>query len=227
MGILDEIKTVEIKPHGHQYKEFIESGGIVISPSGLRVFLENSNAWKKNTITRESDFDGNLNTEIGSYIHYYAELFYDGKLNKDGSMGRVYKDAFMASCRYLDLNSSYDAKNSITYGAYLDTVCNELRVNYLEKYPKPQAVEGYLEYKLDDKVMIAGSYDALEVSNGIACVVDFKTTRSVLNEKSMINFVLQLSTYAALINKDNEKKYNKMTDEECKNEYERLFGKIE
>jgi hypothetical protein len=125
----------------------------------------------------------------------YAEYFYKGKLTKENRLPSFVKEAFFRENQLINLNSFLDKKETIRMSNYLDTLCDVLREEYLEVYTKPEESEGYIELKLDDKTMLAGSYDALSYEDKDIVVVDFKTSGSSLNEKSMINYILQLSIY--------------------------------
>ena len=201
MSKLDKLKEIEIPQHGFQYSEFKDSGGVVISPSGLRNLIESPSSWKTNVIDGVKTFSGNSNTEIGGYVHYYSELYYENKLTSDFKMPRANRDAYMSKCSNLDLLSYIDKKKTIRMDAYLDSLCRVLHEEYLDMYPHPEEVEGYVEYKFDDKTMIAGSFDMLEHHPVTLdwTVVDIKTTNKKLNEKSMLGYILQLSIYCRLL----------------------------
>ena len=201
MSLIDKLKEIEIKPHGFQYRDFLDNGGIVISPSGLRNFIESPSAWKTNTVDKIKTFSGNLNTQMGSYIHLYAEYYYNNRLTKENKLPKVVKDAFFEKNQDIDLGSYIDKKNTIRMDNYLDLLCEALREEYLEIYTKPLEWEQYFEYKITDDVMIAGSYDALseelafDGSQEELVMVDFKSTGTTLNEKSLLGYILQLSVY--------------------------------
>jgi len=201
MSILNKLEDIKIPEHGNQYREFVDNGGIVISPSGLRSFIEDSFNWKTNVIDKVKTFTGNENTEVGSYVHYYCELYYENKLTNDFKMPRAHRDAFLSKCSHIDLLSFVDAKKTIRMDNYLDTLCETLRSEYLDMYPFPEESEGYLECKLDEKTMIAGSFDSLEFHPTTLdiTVVDFKTSNKSLNERSMLGYILQLSVYCRLV----------------------------
>jgi hypothetical protein len=217
MSKLDKLKDIELPEHGVQYADFKSvEGNVVISPSGLRNFIDNSSNWKENVINKKSTFTGNANTEFGSYVHLYAELFYKGKLNSDFTMPRAYTEAFNVTCRHLDL---------IGERLYLEAICKVFYNEYLSVYPTDIESEGYLEFKLDNKTMVAGSYDGLEYDSDTKSftIVDFKTSNKSLNEKSMSNYYLQLNCYARMWELNQSRRISEMTEDECKKEYEELF----
>jgi len=195
MSLLDKLNDVDLPEHGHQYRAFVDGGGTVISPSGLRNLIESPSSWKTNVIDKVKTFSGNLNTEIGNYIHLYAEYFYMGRLTKEDRLPKVIKDAFFSKNKNIDLGSFIDKKKTIRMDSYLELLCDALREEYLEMYPKPIENEGYFEFNISDDVMIAGSYDALSEEKNDLVIVDFKTSNNSLTEKSMLGYILQLSVY--------------------------------
>ena len=201
MGLLNKLEDINIPEHGIEYRDFLDNGGTVISPSGLRNLIESPSSWKTNVVDKVKTFSGNENAEIGSYVHYFAELYYQGKLTNDFKMPRANRDAFLSKCSHIDLLSFIDKKNTVRMDNYLDTLCSVLYTEYLDMYPMPEESEGYVEYKFDDKTMIAGSYDMLEHHPVTLdwTVIDIKTSNKSLNKKSMLNYLLQLSVYSRLL----------------------------
>jgi hypothetical protein len=194
-SLLDKLEEIKLPVHGEFYKDFLDEGGVVISPSGLRNLIESPSSWKSNVIDKVKTFTGNEKTQVGDYVHLYAEYFYKGKLTKEDRLPSLVKEAFFRENQLINLNSFLDKKKTIKMSNYLDTLCDVLRDEYLEMYIRPEESEGYIELKLDDKTMLAGSYDALSYEDKDIVVIDFKTSGSSLNEKSMINYILQLSIY--------------------------------
>ncbi len=197
-SLLDKLEEIKLPVHGENYKDFLDEGGVVISPSGLRNLIESPSSWKLNVIDKVKTFTGNENTQIGNYVHLYAEYFYKGKLTKENKLPSLVKEAFFRDNQCINLNSYLDKKETIRMSNYLDTLCDVLREEYLEVYTRPEESEGYIEFKLDDKTMIAGSYDALSYEDEDIVVVDFKTSGKSLKEESMLGYILQLSIYARL-----------------------------
>jgi len=197
-SLLNKIEDIKLPQHGSEYSEFLGNGGTVISPSGLRNLIESPSSWKSNVIDKIKTFAGNENTQIGDYVHLYAEYFYKDKLTKENRLPQLIKEAFFRDNQCIDLNKFLDKKETIKMSNYLDTLCDVLREEYLEVYIRPKESEGYIEFKLDDKTMLAGSYDSLSYEDDEIVIVDFKTSGKSLNEKSMLGYILQLSIYARL-----------------------------
>ena len=197
-SLLNKIEDIKLPQHGSEYSEFLENGGTVISPSGLRNLIESPSSWKSNVIDKIKTFTGNENTQVGNYVHLYAEYFYKDKLTKENRLPQLIKEAFFRDNQCIDLNKFLDKKETIKMSNYLDTLCDVLREEYLEVYIRPKESEGYIEFKLDDKTMLAGSYDSLSYEDDEIVIVDFKTSGKSLNEKSMLGYILQLSIYARL-----------------------------
>ena len=198
MSLLNKLEEIKLPQHGSEYATFLENGGTVISPSGLRNIIDNPSEWKKNVIDKERTFFGNENTQVGSYLHLYCDYFYQGKLTKELRLPKEIQNLFFTQNKDIDLGSFIDKKKTIRMDAYLETLCDTVREEYLEVYPSPLESEGYLEYRLDDKTMIAGSYDTLSREDDELVICDFKTTSKSLTEKSMLNYILQLSIYCRL-----------------------------
>ena len=197
-SLLNKIEDIKLPQHGSEYSEFLENGGTVISPSGLRNLIESPSSWKSNVIDKIKTFTGNENTQVGNYVHLYAEYFYKDKLTKENRLPQLIKEAFFRDNQCIDLNKFLDKKETIKMSNYLDTLCDVLKEEYLEVYIRPKESEGYIEFKLDDKTMLAGSYDSLSYEDDEIVIVDFKTSGKSLNEKSMLGYILQLSIYARL-----------------------------
>ena len=197
-SLLNKIEDIKLPQHGSEYSEFLENGGTVISPSGLRNLIESPSSWKSNVIDKIKTFIGNENTQVGNYVHLYAEYFYKDKLTKEYRLPNLIKEAFFRDNQCVDLNKFLDKKETIKMSNYLDTLCDVFREEYLEVYTRPEEVEGYTEFKLDDKTMLAGTYDSLSYEDDEIVIVDFKTSGKSLNEKSMLDYILQLSIYARL-----------------------------
>lgn len=197
-SLLNKIEDIKLPQHGSEYSEFLENGGTVISPSGLRNLIESPSSWKSNVIDKIKTFTGNENTQVGDYVHLYAEYFYKDKLTKENRLPQLIKEAFFRDNQCIDLNKFLDKKETIKMSNYLDTLCDVLREEYLEVYIRPKESEGYIEFKLDDKTMLAGSYDSLSYEDDEIVIADFKTSGKSLNEKSMLGYILQLSIYARL-----------------------------
>jgi hypothetical protein len=187
MSVFEKINEIEIKPHGAEYANY---EGMVISPSGLRNLYDNPMMWKKNVIDKEKTFFGNANTVFGTLVHLYAQLYYEGKLNKDMSMPKDYIEA--------SLRNEKDVSISDIDLDYLQLVCSVFRQEYLELNPTPDEIEGYIEYDISNDIKIAGSYDALvKNKDGTYTVIDYKTSnRSVTDINA---YALQMSVYATLL----------------------------
>ena len=153
MGILSKLKEEEPKEHGWQYKDF---EGAVISPSGLRNLFDNPRTWYRNVVLRERTFFGNVNTFFGTLVHKFAEDYYHGTLTKT--------DSFLSQVEIENICRK-EGRNldEIDY-ANFKLCCRTLESEYLEIYPKPVEIEGYLEYKPFDDILVAGSFDALEIN---------------------------------------------------------------
>lgn len=183
--LLKQINEQTIQQHGYQYKEFKEvEGNYVLSPSGARNFLANRRQWFRSTIKKENVFSGNLNTTIGSLIHRVAEDYYDGTLGKNGLLDK-WKATAIAG-QHTDAIPEYEGLAPVFIK------------QYLQRYPIPHDVEGYLQYEVKDNIWICGSYDALELNeDGTYTLIDFKTSSS--SSKDMEAYILQLSIYTVLL----------------------------
>ena len=203
-SLLDKLDEIKLPTHGSQYKEFLNDGGTVISPSGLRNIIDNPSEWKKNVINKEKTFFGNKNTQIGSYVHLYCDYFYQGKLTTEKRLPKEIKNLFFSQNKDINLLEFLDKKETIRMDNYLEMLCDVVREEYLELYPEPLEAEGYIEFKLDDKTLIAGSFDVLSeecdenIGDGHLVMTDFKTTDKTLKPESMLNYILQLSVYCRL-----------------------------
>jgi len=187
MSVFNSIKEIEVKSHGAEYEGY---KGIVISPSGLRNLYDNPMMWKKNVIDKEKTFFGNSNTVFGTLVHQYAQLYYEGRLNKDMSMPMDYIEAVLRNEKDFSI-ADIDLD-------YLSLVCTSFRQEYLEMNPIPDEVEGYIEYDISDDIKVAGSYDALvKNKDGTYCVVDFKTSNKSVSDINQ--YALQMSVYATLL----------------------------
>ena len=187
MGILSKLKEEEPKEHGWQYKDF---EGAVISPSGLRNLFDNPRTWYRNVVLRERTFFGNANTFFGTLVHKFAEDYYRGTLTKT--------DSFLSQVEIENICRK-EGRNldEIDYSNF-KLCCRTLESEYLEIYPKPVEIEGYLEYKPFDDILVAGSFDALEINkDGTYTVIDFKTASGA--SKDMSKYFLQLNMYSLLL----------------------------
>ena len=187
MGILSKLKEEEPKGHGWQYKDF---EGAVISPSGLRNLFDNPRTWYRNVVLRERTFFGNSNTFFGTLVHKFAEDYYRGTLTKT--------DSFLSQVEIENICRK-EGRNldEIDYSNF-KLCCRTLESEYLEIYPKPVEIEGYLEYKPFDDILVAGSFDALEINkDGTYTVIDFKTASGA--SKDMSKYFLQLNMYSLLL----------------------------
>lgn len=186
MSILDKaIENEIIKPHGFEYKSFLEQSpdNIVVSPSGLRNFISNRGEWFSNTVLRERSFFGNESSTLGSLLHEFARDYYEGSLNKDGTMSSLKIQCI--ACEYPNAIKEFERLYPYFKEVYLD---NSIKPDYCEKY---------LEYDLTPNIKLAGSMDFIIQENGKWIIGDYKSSSKTF--KDLEAYFLQLSVYSLLV----------------------------
>lgn len=189
MSLKDVIEPTS-KPYGYQYKEKKEKGYKVISPSGIKNFYSDIKTWKKNVIDNTPTFFGNEATKLGDIVHKFAELYREGKLNQDNTLPKVEVDKLLSTTSDVskELYQHYPLMNKA------------LLENYLEIYPKEVDSEYYMEFELDEQVLVAGTIDEIDRENRV--ITDFKTSKNPYkDEKDIATHFMQLCVYCALLEK--------------------------
>ena len=185
MSLLDKTKEQKLDEHGYQYKDWLDSdsNNIIISPSGLRNFISNRGEWYSNTILKEKSFLGNESSTLGSLLHMYADNYYSGDLNQDGTL---------ADWKIKQIAKDYP--NAIKEFERIYPFFKEV---YLDNSTKPNYCEKYLEYDLTPNIKLAGSMDAIVQENGKWIIIDYKSSSRAF--KDLESYFLQLSVYSLLV----------------------------
>lgn len=190
MGLKDIVESNH-REYGSEYKERKEKGFRIVSPSGIKKFLDNPYEWSINVLDGKPTFFGNNATALGSVVHKYIELYRSNKLTSDGKLPSIDRDAVLSTSTDLDLKDIYDSYPSM---------CEAVREHYLEVYPTDVLSEEYMEVELtDEKILIAGTIDELDLNNKV--ITDFKTCSKKPTEQDITKHIYQLGTYASLIKK--------------------------
>jgi len=188
---LSEIIESNSKEHGSEYKERKQNGFRVISPSGIKKFLDNPYEWSVNVLDGKTTFFGNSSTALGSIVHRYIELYRKGKLTSEGKIPSIERDAVLSTTSDIDIKDIYDSYPSM---------CEAVREHYLEVYPADVLSEEYMEVELtDEKILIAGTIDEIDLNNKV--ITDFKTCSKKPTEQDITKHIYQLGTYANLVKK--------------------------
>ena len=74
MSLLKKVIEPTEDTHGIEYRDRLEDGYNIISPSGIKNFYTDIKTWKKNVIDKEQTFFGNDSTYLGSIIHKFCVL---------------------------------------------------------------------------------------------------------------------------------------------------------
>lgn len=168
------------------YNDIKIEGKKRLSPSGISKLFDNPAKWYDETIKGNKSFFGNTNTVIGTIIHGRIHKYYDGIEPVD------IDDEF----QYVDSYKDVAEVNAWTVADEVDRLWDLVRLAYLEKYPKPDKVEGAIKFEIpNSKYYIGGSFDALEGNT----VIDFKTT-STTPKKINVSHRLQLLMYSLILN---------------------------
>ena len=188
MGIKD-IKEPMVKEHGSEYKDKKENGYTILSPSGMNKFYTNIKEWKTNVIDGKQTFFGNQATKLGEIIHLFSEYYRKGKLTKEFKLPSLTVDSLISTSGDLDVKDLY---------SNYPIMCEALKENYLDIYPKSVLSEHYMEFELEDKVLLAGTVDEVDTTNGIR--TDFKTSsKPYKDETDLAKHYIQLSVYASML----------------------------
>lgn len=191
MSTLSKLKEPMVKEHGFQYADRKESGYTILSPSGMNKFYTDIKEWKTNVIDGNQTFFGNQATMMGSIVHLYAEYFREKKLTKEGKLPSIALDSMLSSSTDLDIKDIY---------SNYPIMCESLKENYLDIYPQEVLTEHYMEFELEDKILLAGTVDEIDVVNKIC--TDFKTSgKPYKDETDLAKHFVQLSVYHALTDK--------------------------
>lgn len=169
----------------YEYKDIKIDGKLRISPSGISKLYDNAHQWYKETILGEKTFQGNTNTVLGTIIHARIHRYYDGlePIDLDEEL------------KYIDRYKDNPDVNEWTIAEELNRLWDIIRLEYLEKYPKPDSMEQQIQFEIpNSKYFVGGSYDAIENLT----LIDFKTTSTTPKSISSSHW-LQLLIYALIM----------------------------
>lgn len=181
MGLSD-IKEQKLPEHGHQYRDFVAvEGNYVLSPSGLRNFIENRSIWLTNVRDKVKTFSGNTNTRTGSLCHLWLESYYTDTLNKDGTVPNW----------KLTQVSEGDVDALFEYERLVPTL--QVLVESIDREPK--LIEEYIEVCIQENIRLCGSIDMVWKDD---VITDWKTASKKPSASSAVGYALQLSLYAGM-----------------------------
>ena len=160
-------------------------GGFRLKPSSISKLIDNPHAWYESNIQGKNDFHGNTNTRLGSIIHALVENYYTKEY--------TYYEIVERAKVWLEEKEEPDQWKIIDS---IEPMYNAWVKEYAEKYQKLQTIEGWVEYQPHDKIIVSGSYDALDGDT----VVDYKTTGR--KKSDLGDYWVQLYTYAWLLRKN-------------------------
>lgn len=170
----------------YDYNDIKIDGKTRISPSSLPRLYDSPSKWYKENILKEKSFFGNSATVFGTIVHARINRYYDGleptDLDSEFEYIETYKD-----------NPDVDEWK---IADDLERMWDLIRLDYLEKYPKPDSMEEAIVFEPPEcNYFLGGSFDALEKNT----VIDFKTT-SRTPSKITVEHRLQLLMYALILN---------------------------
>ena len=154
--------------------------GIRVSPSGVDKLLTNHPKWMQEFVYGIDRFQGNANTRLGTIVHALIENYYIKKYSADRMEEKIEE--------YLEKEGVAD-RWEFTGKAY--AMFNSFVENYASKNVVPDVHEGWVEYQPNSRIVVSGSFDALDGKT----VVDYKTTRNK-KDKITIEYRRQLYMYA-------------------------------
>lgn len=179
--------------YGTEYKSFKSAGGRIISPSSLAKRIQNPNIWYQDFCgTNPNPFNGNLATIKGSLVHASIEAYF---LNSTIEVSHI-QDWLKEKSLYIPeiIGKEHDIiKNA-------EDAMNIFVKKYPEAYSRnPEYLEKYLEVKLTDDIMLAGTIDGIiknDDGHDTYTIIDWKT--SSFFKKNFGDYGGQLYSYVKM-----------------------------
>jgi len=161
----------------------VPEGIFKISPSGISKFFEFPSIWYADNFLGEESFTGNTSSYLGTIIHAIAEAY-----TKDESTSKEEIEEFLNTIDDPNVN------------------CNDIRANYPEmamvlineylSKNRPNKVEQSILAPVSEKVMVGGTYDAIQGNT----LIDYKTAARKPNVETMpFGYKIQLLAYAWIL----------------------------
>lgn len=159
-----------------------KEGEILLSPSSLAQLFDNSGAWYKTYILKQSKFSGNDNTYLGSLLHNRIEEYYLGN-----SVDKALEVSYLEDNNAVDSWKIFDALEPM-YKGWVE--------QYGSKNKKPNELEIALQYSPTNGFVLGGSIDAIIGDT----ITDWKTSSK--SKSSLADYRMQLYCYAFIARKN-------------------------
>ena len=142
---------------------------IRVSPSRFNKLWSNPSEWYRETVEGESNFEGNTATYLGTIVHAIADLVAnDPNGNRDSLDDEV--EAYLATIPFSRLDINKQEIRSL-WRDMSSMACSEyvLHTDY-------HSTEEFIYHKLDDNLVVGGTYDFIKKDgNGNLVLGDYKT----------------------------------------------------
>jgi len=170
-------------------------GSIRISPSQVYKFFDKTYEWYREQVLKEEQaFKGNQSSFTGTLLHGYLEV-----LVKEGEVN--YEKLVEMFLKTIPSDLDIDTEKLVSDVSIMkDTLVQYLVNKGILKHELKSEFE--LQYKLNDKAMLAGTIDLYDATT--KTLIDLKTTAPTSSIKDTIprNYWFQLMSYWYLLNKN-------------------------
>lgn len=158
-----------------------------ISPSAISKFFEMPVIWYKEQVLKETQFEGNTASVLGSIIHGLAEQYVKGEKSS-----RENVEEYLAKYQF---NTNVDLEEIRTHYPNMASIL----INEYVRRNKPTEVERSLCKEIKDGVYLAGTFDNRTGST----LIDYKSTSTKpKTDKIPWNYYIQLMAYAWLLKQE-------------------------